>query len=504
MMSLTLEQQALWNRIDSFEFDTPDGQRPFTRRLADEQRWPAGYAVRVVAEYRRFTFLAMVAGHAVSPSEAVDEVWHLHLLYSRSYWEEFCPTVLGRKFHHEPSKGGSDDMTKHVDWYAKTLASYSAFFGETPPDDIWPNAADHARAIAHSRHIHADANKVWILPKPGFLRERNSPRLKTTAEATTNQSMPVRVGSALLMIVGLTGCTTSIQSPLDYTGPDFLVFFSILCASAIIGLLVFQFSMRSPGGLPPEQPNLSPDEIAFLAGFEARYVQTQVARLMRDGVLVIDPKRKVLAADTANKPDRKLEPHDRALVNYFKTSFKIRDAHFVVKPQLEAIRARLCDLGLMVSGVSIVFGRLVTAGVLGAVMALGGIKVIVGLNRHKPFGYLIIMLLVMAVITIAMLIRLGRDTRTRRGDAVLETLQSTKNHYRKSLPKSVDTEDYVLALALFGPVILRSSEQASIERFLLPAEQSYNGSSGSGGSSCSGGGGSSCSGSSCGGGGCGG
>ncbi|MFN7741158.1 MAG: glycine-rich domain-containing protein [Cyanobacteriota bacterium] len=61
----------------------------------------------MLGEYRRFLFLAMQAGHPVSPSRPVDLAWHQHLLDTRSYWQEFCPRVLGRPLHHTPSRGGA-------------------------------------------------------------------------------------------------------------------------------------------------------------------------------------------------------------------------------------------------------------------------------------------------------------------------------------------------------------------------------------------------------------
>jgi hypothetical protein len=39
-----------------------------------------------------------ISTHIVTPSEQVDQVWHLHLTYTRSYWDEFCPNVLGQPF----------------------------------------------------------------------------------------------------------------------------------------------------------------------------------------------------------------------------------------------------------------------------------------------------------------------------------------------------------------------------------------------------------------------
>src|SRR5947199_354356 len=82
---------------------------------------PPERAARAIEEYRRFAFLAVAAGHPVSPSDAVDQVWHLHLLYTRSYWVQFCGEVLGKPLHHEPSTGGGGEAAKFDAWYGQTL-----------------------------------------------------------------------------------------------------------------------------------------------------------------------------------------------------------------------------------------------------------------------------------------------------------------------------------------------------------------------------------------------
>ena len=67
--------------------DDPSSSTTFTARLAKENGWKLSFARRVVEEYRRFLFLAAAAEHPVSPPDAIDQAWHLHLLYTRSYWE---------------------------------------------------------------------------------------------------------------------------------------------------------------------------------------------------------------------------------------------------------------------------------------------------------------------------------------------------------------------------------------------------------------------------------
>jgi hypothetical protein len=125
-------------RIEAFSPDEPGVALPFSARLARENGWTREHALAVTREYLRFVYLAMTAGHPVTPSRAVDEAWHLHLTCTRSYWEEMCGRVLGRPLHHDPTRGGAEEEAKFADWYARTLDSYRAALGEEPPVAIWP------------------------------------------------------------------------------------------------------------------------------------------------------------------------------------------------------------------------------------------------------------------------------------------------------------------------------------------------------------------------------
>src|SRR5262249_52293403 len=96
---------GLYERLLAFEIDEPVTELTFASRLARDNGWSAAFADRVIAEYRKFAFLSVAAGHSVCPSEEVDEAWHLHLTWTRSYWHGFCP-LLGGPLHHQPTKGG--------------------------------------------------------------------------------------------------------------------------------------------------------------------------------------------------------------------------------------------------------------------------------------------------------------------------------------------------------------------------------------------------------------
>ena len=156
-------QTDLWHRLDAYEIGPPDAAFSFAQRLARENRWSADYAARVLDEYKRFCWLACEAGHEVTPSDAVDQAWHLHLTYSRDYWERFCPQTLVKPLHHGPTAGGTAERTRYYDQYAQTLASYEAHFGEPAPGDIWPDA--RRRFLVDPRALRVNPADAIILPR---------------------------------------------------------------------------------------------------------------------------------------------------------------------------------------------------------------------------------------------------------------------------------------------------------------------------------------------------
>ena len=90
--------QDLWVGPEAMEIDPPDATTRFQHRLKQYNKWTDEFAARVTKEYRRFLYLAARAGHPVTPSDTVDQAWHLHLIYTRHYWEELCGKILGCSF----------------------------------------------------------------------------------------------------------------------------------------------------------------------------------------------------------------------------------------------------------------------------------------------------------------------------------------------------------------------------------------------------------------------
>lgn len=166
-------QRDLWRRIQAHRF--PEA---FATRLAQEQDWTPATVGKAIEEYRRFLFLCTEAGHPCTPSKAVDEVWHTHLVFTRNYWHDLCRDTLGKELHHDPGGGAAGESEKFIDQYGETLASYRRFFGPTPVD-LWPQPQGAVELPHHPTKRRAittvllllagtvmigAAGGIWVLP----------------------------------------------------------------------------------------------------------------------------------------------------------------------------------------------------------------------------------------------------------------------------------------------------------------------------------------------------
>ena len=108
----------------------------FMEILMNEQMIDINTANKWVLEYRKFLTMAYLTDYMISPSEQVDQVWHLHMTYTHHYratWK----TLIEKEFKHSPSEGGSSEGQKFEDIYEDTLSFYESVFTINPPADIW-------------------------------------------------------------------------------------------------------------------------------------------------------------------------------------------------------------------------------------------------------------------------------------------------------------------------------------------------------------------------------
>ncbi|WP_026735038.1 glycine-rich domain-containing protein [Fischerella sp. PCC 9605] len=238
---MNTQQLELYQRIQQFCLDRIDAKLSFSKRLARDNNWTIEYAQRVIDEYKKFAFLAIVAGHLVTPSEQVDQVWHLHLIYTQSYWEDFCSQTLQKPLHHNPTKGGQQERSKFNDWYGKTLESYEHFFQQLPPPDIW--SPPHIRFGRDIHFVRINTQHNWIIPKPdfSFLIE-----FRFTQAAVWMLSLLV----SLSIITSDVPALASFPNPINRSLSEFFNFYLLvgcigLLFIGILGLLLQRFKNDS-------------------------------------------------------------------------------------------------------------------------------------------------------------------------------------------------------------------------------------------------------------------
>ena len=153
----------IWTKLNLIEFDKLDSEFPFSKRLARDNNWSHEFALQVIEEYRKFAYLAVVTGREVTPSDEVDQVWHLHLTYTRHYWGPFRE-ALGQPLHHGPTEGGNAQGQLFRQQYDATLNLYMDEFGEVPPADLWPKAAIRFGKAPSARRVLTSDH--WVIRKP--------------------------------------------------------------------------------------------------------------------------------------------------------------------------------------------------------------------------------------------------------------------------------------------------------------------------------------------------
>lgn len=155
---------TLWQQLAALALDRPGATLTFAQRLAEENGWSKAYASRVIEEYKCFLYLIAVTRTPLTPSDTVDQTWHLHLSYTRSYWQDLCKQILGFELHHHPTQGGAAERNRFVAQYQRTLDTYRHLLSGEPPQDIWPPVTE--RFTEAKGFVRVNTADVWLVREP--------------------------------------------------------------------------------------------------------------------------------------------------------------------------------------------------------------------------------------------------------------------------------------------------------------------------------------------------
>lgn len=352
----------LWERIRNYQFDEdPTAPITFLDKLCKEQKWSKAYALLAIEEYKKFVFLCLVLPNGASPSHVVDQVWHLHLTYTKSYWQRFCKEVLLKDLHHHPSNGHVEEREGLKSKYFETLVAYHRYFEELPVLGFWPSGHLNQEVRALNRQ------SFWQL---------------------------------VLLVAVFIGFPWLCQSYFCFllTGPQFLVYYALLGGLAIY-LLGRHSKVSNPQykGLIENYMTDRPSIFQIAYHFYGKHhaVQAALLNLIDNGFLVVSKKKKKMevGARSGLETDHYLSTNPFVSsvmkyqvakeIPYEKVEEKWFDAsdfeHVGLYHLSAAPRLRLPSLTVKV------------------LLGLGAARFVQGLYYHRPVGYLLLEMVVLLV-----------------------------------------------------------------------------------------------------------
>ncbi len=450
MMKAT--QEILWQKLAAHPFGPPGSELGFGRRLARENGWTAGYANRVLEEYRRFLFLAARAGHPVTPSDAVDQAWHLHLVYTDEYWNVLCREVLGFPLHHGPTRGGSQEQAKYTDWYARTLTSYREWFDADPPADVWPGPEERFEGGGAFRRV--NLRRVWLVPKP-------------------DAAVLWRWCAGGMGLSALTGCTAlaAIEwNVFDWMGGPFLALYGVVMALAL-GVLWVTRQIRGQGRAVGTVEDENPYAVAGLAGGGSSVVSAGIAALAARGLIEAHHATPNWVGRRKDAEPMEVSRVEEALLAAMPDHGEVQlgDLRRKVKPLLAEVRQEVRQRGWEPSPAQRIRRIFLRVGIVLTVVALGLIKIAIGTYRDRPVGFLIGLVALTCVGGLILAFRVRR--RTRAGEEALTRLRLHQAEMRTTLRGPTPDPDWTVPMfiALAGGSALAGTTLARWQPTLQPA-----------------------------------
>ncbi|NJK59339.1 MAG: TIGR04222 domain-containing membrane protein [Oscillatoriales cyanobacterium SM2_1_8] len=319
-----------------------------------------------------------------------------------------------------------------------------SFFGEAPPTDIWANPQD--RFDRHGQLVWVNTHQNWVVPKSmlAFTAGR-SPKLLV-------------LGLLIVLVLAMQG----ELNPLAFAGSPFLTFYGLLSVFAIAVASSLRRALRLPAGQPTDSTvSLDVYEAAYLAAGESRAVDTVVAGFIQKEWVTVQSDALVWQSPRADF-SHPLEP---AVAQAIAVDGAPEAVQGAVGPSLGTIRERLQTLGLLVKPAQARQAQLVPALAIASLLGLGAAKILVGLARGKPVGFLLLMSLGVALVSLFFALRPVH--RSRWGDRVLRELQGP---IAKTTLERADPQ-LPWAFALLGMAMLPDEGFGDWKKLLKPVPQ---------------------------------
>lgn len=307
------------------------------------------------------------------------------------------------------------------------------------------------------RFQRVDLERVWVLP-----------RLR----------VPARWAYTLLVfIAGIGSAATAFaiaETPLDWSGPEFLKFFAVAGLIATALAILWRRALRE-NGMRPNPAGLTPLEVAYLVNGAARALDTAAADLLRQEAVRFDSSQRRFVVGP--EPDNGSGPI-AALRRLMRNDGRADHVLRLGVSLFGEVRQKLQRLGLLLDHAQARRAALIPACIPASVLLLGLAKISVGIQRERPIGFLVVLCVVMLVITMTFALRMPK--RSLAGDRAVADL----NRWHARAARAPRDVELPLVVALLGTVAMSGTAWADYH--VLRAPPSSASSSDSGGSSDSG------------------
>jgi len=151
MMTTALDSRA--SKFPTAEVAVfPIDLEPVKFCLIKKKKWSLSKADKVGDLYIKFLKLIEIyPDKSIVPTEAIDEMWHMHILDTRKYQAD-CQKLFGRFIHHFPYYGvrNSDDESAMKESFEETVILFEKHFrikpylnDESIENSVQPSSCDN-------------------------------------------------------------------------------------------------------------------------------------------------------------------------------------------------------------------------------------------------------------------------------------------------------------------------------------------------------------------------
>ncbi|MFH0988640.1 MAG: TIGR04222 domain-containing membrane protein [bacterium] len=242
-----------------------------------------------------------------------------------------------------------------------------------------------------------------------------------------------------------------IANPFDLPGPEFLKLFCLFSLACFLFAWMLRYVLRQTTQSPTGRIKYNPFELAYLSQGEEGVINIAITLLTRHNIIAFNEKNNSFRI--VGELPLKVHGILRKLYDGLRTVREslLGSIHASLELEVKTIHSRLVHHGLILSTTRQNTIRYAPIALLICVLAVGVIKIIIGISRDRPVGFLIILMVVIAFVFTSFFKK--PSMRSSLGDKILEE-QKQKNTRLGTIAsarsQTLADSDLALSLGLFG------------------------------------------------------